>query len=314
MKHRRLILLAVFILVVVGVFIFQKSSSNLSPDQKELINLWGYPDQFKISYLPRGEDELVRSEVWIYHDQQKQVQFLAGNSIASNSYQPTSDIQTTLKPEDFSFSQNVEDVGQIVGEGALEPIDFLPGISDDEEEIIIYISPQAIFTIEHDHLTYVETLGLEISQETISDDFEEEIQKEIQEEENTSSYHSDFLGFSTSYPQNWYLESDVLTTYDANKPLDQITLPNEYLKCDFVTYNSESTSIINQETIYQEQITILKGDAQDQTDFDGPGLGDAIMFRIQDDNTDISLICFSYHLNFETDLINMLKSITFDSP
>lgn len=310
MKHRRFILLAVLIFIIVGVFVFQKSSSNLSPDQKELINLWGYPDQFKISYLPRGEDELVRSEVWIYYDQQKQVQFLAGSSIVSSSYQPTSDAQTTLKPEDFSFSQNVEDVGQIVGEDVLEPIDFLPGISDDEEEVIIYISPQAIFTIEHDHLTYVETLGLEISQEIQS----EEVKEEPLSEESVSNYHSDFLGFSTSYPQNWFLESDVLTTYDASKPLGEITLPDKYLKCDFIAYNPDDTIIVNQETILKDQITISKGDAQDQTNFDGPGLGDAIMFRIQNNDADISLLCFSYHSDFETDLIDMLKSITFDEP
>ncbi len=66
-------------------------------------------------------------------------------------------------PEDFTFSQNYSDVEKIIGEGALEPIDFLPGISD-EENVIIYLSPQAIFTIEHDHLTYVETISIEIDQ------------------------------------------------------------------------------------------------------------------------------------------------------
>lgn len=307
---KRILLILIGLIIIFSTYSFIKSNNNLSPDQKELIDLWGYPDQFKISYLPKGEDELIRSEVWLYYDQQSQVQFLAGKSIASNSYQPTSDVRTTLKPEDFSFSQDVEEVGQIVGEDALEPIDFLPGISDDEEEVIIYISPQAIFTIEHNHLTYVETIGLEISQEITSDDIEEE----VQEEENTPNYHSDFLGFSTSYPQNWFLESDVLTTYDINKPLNEIELPEKFLKCDFVAYNPESTSITNEETIYKGQTTLSKGNAQDQTDFDGPGLGDSIMFRIQNDNTDISLVCFSYHLDFETDLVNMLKSITFDLP
>jgi hypothetical protein len=317
MKSKRLILLVVSIFVVVGIFVFQKSSAPLSPDQKELIDLWGYPDQFKIAYLPKGDDELIRSEVWIYSKQQKQVQFLAGNSIAINSFEPISDVQTTLKPENFSFIQTKQDIEKLIGEEILEPIDFLPGISDDSDnqEVLIYLSPQAIFTIEHGHLTYMETIGLEISQDEIKNNpiDETSTEKTIEESQldvNTLSYHSDFLGFSTSYPQNWFLSDDILTTYDANKPLDEIVLPDKFLKCDFLLYNPDSLSISNPTPI-NDQIT--KGIANDLITPDGPGLGDAVIYKINHPVEDLALLCYSFDSSFETNLINLLNSITFDS-
>lgn len=309
MKKRRRILFILPILII-GFFGFRLLfSSDLSTQQQELINMWGYPDQFQISYVQKSEDQLIRSEIWFYNDKQTKVQFLAGKSVVSSSYTPESQISTTLKPEDFDFFQTKKDVDKLLGEESIDTIDFLPGISDEENQLV-YLSPQAIFIIEYDHLSFFETIGLDISDESVSTDEEEIV--EPTPAPFTSSYHSDFLGFSTTFPQNWYLSDDILTTYDANKPLDQIELPEKFLKCDFLTYNSDSLQINDSTTIQEKDPTITKGTAVDLISDDGPGLGDSIIFRIQQNDIDLALLCYAYDSEFESDLISLLKSITFD--
>lgn len=161
--------IAIFLLILFialgAFFILRNLKQNilveysLSKEQREIVNTLGYPAQFFITYLPQGEGDLVRTEVWYYPDYQMKTTFLNGKTFAVEEFLTEDEVvPTTLKPEDYYFAQTYDEVEDVLGM-PVEPLDFLPGFYE-PGEIETYVSKEAIFIFEQTYLTYFQTIGL----------------------------------------------------------------------------------------------------------------------------------------------------------
>ena len=162
----RLIKFIIFIAILLGgafvYFNYIASPSLLSADQEEIRGLYGPPEQFMITYVPRGAIEnpqMARQEVWYYPKQEKKVSFLAGDLIIADEFKPKEAAVsgTSLRPEDFDVYMGFDGVAALVGELNLQLMD-MPVFSG--EGVETYVSPQALFIFEDDYLTYVQTIGI----------------------------------------------------------------------------------------------------------------------------------------------------------
>ncbi len=162
---KRLFTLVFLLAIVFGVgfvyFNFFDKGEPLSGPQEEIIASMGRPEQFILSYLPKGSDtgsEFVRHELWFYPSTKTKVTFLSGQVIATDDLElkeGANHSATSLQVEDFDVFTTVGDVQKLTGGDQLEPID-LPSFFGDGVET--YASAQALFVFENDYLTYVETL------------------------------------------------------------------------------------------------------------------------------------------------------------
>ncbi|MFC1711904.1 hypothetical protein ACFLZ1_04985 [Patescibacteria group bacterium] len=324
-KLKKLLLfvgLAAFLFLIVVGFLLKKDL--LSPDQKEIIKLFGPPSQFVITHLPRGDADnpkLVRTETWYYSENNKKFSFLAGEFIGEEDYQPSQEEPaTSLKPEDFDFYMSFDDVADILGEENIEPIDFLP-VFYEEGELATYLSDEAMFVIENNQLLYFQTLFKSEAEELEDQDLleEEEVKVEPSSESDDQSswktYQNSDFKIRLEYPSDWFwVDNDiVLSSYDPEYLSKDLELPATRLKCDLTKYNEDDAEIIDEESFAnKENFTALKGVAQDNSDIDGPGLGDAVMFVIRRENKDtLALLCFAYDKSFEEDLFKMFDSLEF---
>jgi len=162
----RLIKFIIFIAIVLGgafiYFNYIASPSLLSADQEEVRGLYGVPKQFMVTYVPQGlgeEARMARQEVWFYPKQEKKINFLAGELMTVEGFIPeeTSVAGTALRPEDFDVTMGYDGVAAILGESNITKME-LPVFSG--EGVDTYVSPEAIFVIEDDYLTYVQTIGI----------------------------------------------------------------------------------------------------------------------------------------------------------
>ena len=170
MKKQAKLVVIILLIIIVGAvltmfFLSQKSDSvigYLSSDQQNVVDILGYPQQFTISYIHKNiedESQLIRSEVWYYPTQQKEVSFLAGRLADSKNYtSDSSPTATTLHPESFTFGQSLDEISSILGTKNVREAKDLPGFESDLD-IKVYVSPQAMFLIENGYLTYFQTLG-----------------------------------------------------------------------------------------------------------------------------------------------------------
>ena len=151
-------LLGLVLLLLVGWWFWP--GSPLSSEQQNTVKLFGYPNDFVITYLPRKDgQQLVRSEVWYYPQIQKQFSFLGGKLAGSDNYTDENKLPpTNLKPEDFDFDLTSADIEEIIGEGNIDPVDYLEGFVD--EDVQTYFSEKAVFIIENNQLTYFQTVGV----------------------------------------------------------------------------------------------------------------------------------------------------------
>jgi hypothetical protein len=324
------ILIPAVILLFVLYFLFLRDLL-LSEDQKNTVKLFGYPSQFTITYIPRGDadnPQLVRSEVWYYNSQEVEISFLGGNFVSEEEYTPQGDnSETPLRPEDFDYFTNFNDMKSMFGTENIVPIDFLP-VFYEEGEIATYLTDLALFVIEKDRLTYFQTLGsgtedfLELGDVPEEEIEEKEIKEETKEEEkedpisteNWKLYQNSMLGIKMKYPPEWYLldEDIVLTTYDTGYMEKGLELPEKRLKCDFNRFNPEFLSLDDEREIIDNGVKISKGAAVDNSGEDGPGMGDAVMFLFEkEDFSPITLVCFSYSSDFEEKLYKSFETFEF---
>jgi hypothetical protein len=324
------ILIPALILLFVLYFIFLKDPL-LSEDQENTIKLFGYPSQFTITYVPRGDadnPELVRSEVWHYSSQELEISFLGGSLVSQTEFlTENKNSNTPLFPQDFDYFTNFDDMKSMFGTENIVPIDFLP-VFYEEGETATYLTDLALFVIENDRLTYFQTLGsgtedfLELGDLPKEEIEEKEIKEEAKEEEKEDSistenwklYQNSMLGIKMKYPPEWYLldEDIVLTTYDTGYMEKGLELPEKRLKCDFYRFNPEFLSLDDEEEIIDNGVKISKGTAVDNSGEDGPGMGDAVMFLFEkDDFSPISLVCFSYSSDFEEKLYRSFETFEF---
>ena len=316
------VLIPAFILLLVGYYLFLDSTS-LSKDQKNTIDIFGYPSQFLITYLPRGEadnPELVRSETWFYPSQNTSISFLAGNLLSEEEYIPNGSVSTTpLHPEDFDFFMDFKDMESIFGSENILPIDFLP-VFYEEGDTATYVTDLALFIIENDSLTYFQTLGNEGDSIIVEEGMPlESDNKQVEDDketiDNRKTYKNSMLGITMKFPSEWYLldEDIVLSTYDTGYMEKGLDLPNERLKCDFNKYNEDMLSIEDEKKIIDGDVKVYKGIAVDNSGEDGPGMGDGVMFLFEKEDLDsVALVCFSYSGNFENELFKSFETLRFE--
>jgi len=328
------ILIPALILFLILIFIvFSKPS--LSEDQKNTVKIFGYPSQFIITYLPRGDvdnPQLVRSEIWYYPKQQTKISFLAGKLTFEEEYIFEENTEnTTLKPEDFEFFLNFNDMCAIFGEENIIPIDFIPGLYE-EGEISTYLTNSALFIMESDQLTYFQTLGTEgkdvfdlenIEPKEDSDVRPEPEQKPVEKEDESKdkvttetwkTYQNERLGIKMKYPPEWYLEDEdiVLSSYDTGYMEKGLELPEKRLKCDFNEFNLQYFDIKDDKLFLDGDVKISKGVVVDKSGEEGPGMGDGVMFIFEKEGEkSVALICFSYSDDFEEKLKESFKTFEF---
>lgn len=321
------ILIPALVVIFTVYYIFIRDPL-LSEDQKNTIKLFGYPSQFVITYLPRGDadnPQLVRSETWYYAEQKTQLNFLAGKLVSEDEYIPDGEIENTpLKPEDFDFFLNFKDMSSIFGSENIIPIDFLP-VFYEEGQTSTYITDLALFVMESDRLTYFQTLGggaedvLKLSEIKVEKPTKPEVEEDSEQSDkiNTESwktFQNTMLGIRMKYPPEWFLADGdiVLTTYDTGYMEKGLDLPEKRLKCDFNSYNSKYVEIEDEKEFLSGDIKISKGISKDMSGEEGPGMGDGVMFIFEEEDEDsVALICFSYSEEFEELLKESFRTFEF---
>lgn len=163
-----ILILAILIIVAGGVYYyFFWGDTGLSPDQQEIVDSFGYPQRFVVSYLPwaeSGSDYIVRHETWYYPYHQQSITFLGGDILSIDEIDDEIDktgimTYSDLKPEDFEFDMDYDAVAKAIGDKEIAKNEFMP----EEfygENLDSYISDHVLFAIESDHLTYFETVGI----------------------------------------------------------------------------------------------------------------------------------------------------------
>lgn len=155
-----LVLIIIFAVAYV-YFVYIDKGMALSQAQLDIKDEMGEPEQFAITYLPKGSEdgsEFTRHETWFYPSQKKKVTFLQGKAVNIDDMEIADDVEywaTPYSPEDFDVYTSVRTVKNIVGKNNLAPIE-LPGFYGDG--IATYGSPGAVFVFENEYLTYVETI------------------------------------------------------------------------------------------------------------------------------------------------------------
>ena len=133
----------------------------LSEDQQKIIDTFGPPPRFKLAYLPFGDDELARIEMWFYSQHGQLITFVAGHpykvSKINESHEQTE--YSDYLPQDFDFSMNYEQTVEALDAKKIEPVDFANDVFA-EDGVKTYVADKVIFTIEQGHLTYMETMGV----------------------------------------------------------------------------------------------------------------------------------------------------------
>ncbi|MCK5416577.1 hypothetical protein KAI92_04070 [Candidatus Parcubacteria bacterium] len=157
------LILSIVIIFGVGYVYFNYIDKGqvLTKDQQEIISTLGRPEQFTLTYVPKGSDkgsEFVRHEVWLYPSTKRKVTFLGGKVVGTEELEIEDDVKykaTQLKIEDFDFYTSFKDVEKQVGKINLIPIEIPVFFSDGVET---YASKDAMFIFEDSYLTYMETL------------------------------------------------------------------------------------------------------------------------------------------------------------
>ncbi|MDD5494267.1 MAG: hypothetical protein PHG36_06330, partial [Dehalococcoidia bacterium] len=145
---------------------------SVSPAQKEIINAFGYPEQFSISYLLDSVIEynaLVRSEVWSYPEHQKKITFVGGEIYATDDLTPSpiaASSCSALKPEDFDYFMGYEEIADKIG-GKVAKTDFLPETFQ-ENNVESYLGKNVMFIIADGHLMHLQTFCTELEQVSIN--------------------------------------------------------------------------------------------------------------------------------------------------
>lgn len=159
-------LLVLVVIVYFAIFLYYNifgQEDSYSSAQEEVRKEFGSPEQFMITYLPKGTEEdpeLVREEVWFYPEAEKKIIFLGGEKVQEILFQPTKKAEaTSLESKDFTYYSSLEDIEQVVGKVNLAEVN-IPGFFYGEGEVETYASRQAVFIFEKGYLTYAQTIGL----------------------------------------------------------------------------------------------------------------------------------------------------------
>ena len=136
----------------------------ISDVQQEMKETFGRPKQFILTYTPVTGDDgdgLARTEVWFYPKHQKSITFVAGDAMLIDDMEdPGNEFDyPEINIEDFTIDMDLEDMEEALGADEIEEIEFMSDMFE-EDEVKTYSTSNIIFTIEHGHLIYMQTLGV----------------------------------------------------------------------------------------------------------------------------------------------------------
>jgi len=97
---------------------------KLSTDQKKLVSMVGYPDEFTIIF--DEENNNIRREAWIYKALQSSFTFKDGkfdNREKITTTEEFLDDNYKIKPEDFLYGMSIAEVEEFIGEKGKEIIE-----------------------------------------------------------------------------------------------------------------------------------------------------------------------------------------------
>ncbi len=309
--------LLVIALLVLGWVFFRSQQAELSEAQQEIVELFGNPDQFVLTYVPQqssfGEGQLARQETWYFNQTKQKMTFLAGSLVDTAKIESDEEIVSSeLLPWEFDLWTSIGDLEDLGGKGTL--ID-LEGFSGDGVETYSGGTWVAIF--EDGYLTYLQTLELDeaATNKVIEEKKAEEEVTQTETAENEGQYYANSdLGFSVYYPDGWYLRSGVLSNYDTDYLFTGGEMPEKAAKCDFVGLAStEDMQLENGEMVWEKDaFSITKTQVIDHQTDNSLGYGDNVVFLLKQDNhSPVALVCFVLDESLTDQLIQSLKSFTF---
>jgi hypothetical protein len=134
---------------------------DVSTAQQEIIDAFGYPEQFSVSYLLDSQTEfnaMVRSEIWMYPQHQKKVTFVGGEIYATDDLPPLANPGSScskLKPQDVDYFTTADQIEKKVG-GTVAKTDFLPEMFE-QNKVESYLGRNVMFVIANGHLVHLQT-------------------------------------------------------------------------------------------------------------------------------------------------------------
>ncbi|HSQ22515.1 MAG TPA: hypothetical protein VLQ52_06955 [Coriobacteriia bacterium] len=167
------LLLATLLLAALSAGCSPAGSSDIgySASQQEIVDALGEPAAFQIAYLPAddvdadGASSLRRAEVWYYPEHEQQISFIDGVAVSVQGWEWMPEVPAdypALSPAAFEISMSLDDVAGALGMAAndIEEIVIDPVLAD-EDDVHVYATEAAVFTIERGMLTYIQTIGAE---------------------------------------------------------------------------------------------------------------------------------------------------------
>lgn len=159
-------IIIVILLIIIGGYLYINlvSEQKLSSEQKEIVETLGWPQRFTIAYLPQGEGDdaaLARNEVWSYPEHQQEITFIAGEVLSTDDIKADGDniSYSDLKPKDFAFDMDYDQVVAVIGNEKVEPVNLIDELYI-EGEVETFMSDHVVFAIEYGHLTFIQTVGV----------------------------------------------------------------------------------------------------------------------------------------------------------
>jgi hypothetical protein len=138
----------------------------LSAPQQEIVDTLGPPSCFTVTYLLDSATEynaIVRTEIWAYPEDQKQITFIAGDIYAVDDLPAVENedkvVYPDLKPEDFDCSMDYEQVAARIS-GDVGAVDLLPEAFK-EAGMETYLGDKVFFITVDGQLVHLETFGVE---------------------------------------------------------------------------------------------------------------------------------------------------------
>ena len=96
---------------------------ELSEDQKRLLSMFGYPDEFMIVF--DQDNKNLRIETWLYEDMESSYTFLSGKYNSSDRV-ITDELLSDdfdINPEDFVYGMSPDEVNHLLGDEGIVEID-----------------------------------------------------------------------------------------------------------------------------------------------------------------------------------------------
>ena len=138
----------------------KKYSGIVSEEQAKILDAFGQPRYFSLYYLPKEDDQLIRTEVWYYPEHENSITFMGGAifKVTEIDVEDLNYDYPEINPNDFDYGMNYDDVVDMLEAKVVEPVEFSNDLFEDDE-ILTYVADKVMFSIEKGKLVYMQTMG-----------------------------------------------------------------------------------------------------------------------------------------------------------